>query len=73
MKRIAVLLLLITSALNGFAQSASPVAAVPPSPAERSIAQAQKLIDKNPKDYEAYNALALALSRRARETSDVVF
>ena len=73
MKRIAVLLLLVTSALNGFAQSANPVAPVPPSPAERGIAQAQKLIDKNPKDYEAYNALALALSRRARETSDVVF
>jgi tetratricopeptide (TPR) repeat protein len=33
--------------------------------------QAQRLIDKNPKDFEAYNALALALSRRARETSDV--
>jgi len=73
MKRIAVFLLLVTSALSGFAQSASPVAPVPPSPAERSMGQAQKLIDKNPKDYEAYNALALALSRRARETSDVVF
>jgi tetratricopeptide (TPR) repeat protein len=73
MKRIAVLFLLVTSAFNGFAQSASPVAAAPPSPAERSMAQAQKLIDKNPNDYEAYNALALALSRRARETSDVVF
>ena len=35
--------------------------------------QARKLIDKNPKDFEAYNALALALSRRARETSDVKF
>jgi tetratricopeptide (TPR) repeat protein len=35
--------------------------------------QARKLIEKNPKDFEAYNALALALSRRARETSDVKF
>jgi tetratricopeptide (TPR) repeat protein len=34
------------------------------------MAAAHKLIDKNPKNFEAYNALALALSRRARETSD---
>lgn len=40
------------------------------SPAQRSIAVAQKQIEKSPKDYEAYNALALALSRRAREVSD---
>ena len=73
MKRIAVFLLLVMSAINGFAQSPGPVAAMPLSPAERSMAQAQKLIDKNPKDFEAYNALALALSRRARETSDVAF
>jgi tetratricopeptide (TPR) repeat protein len=37
------------------------------------MAQARTLIDRNPKDFEAYNALALALSRRARETSDVKF
>jgi len=37
------------------------------------MATAQQLIVKNPKNYEAYNALALALSRRARETSDVKF
>jgi tetratricopeptide (TPR) repeat protein len=37
------------------------------------MAQARKLIEKNPGDFEAYNALALALSRRARETSDVAF
>jgi len=43
------------------------------SPAERSMAQAKKLLARNPKDFEAYNALALALSRRARETSDVKF
>jgi len=41
------------------------------SPAERSIAAAERLIAKNPRDYETFNALALALSRRARETSDV--
>ena len=37
------------------------------------MAQAKRLIEKNPKQFEAYNALALALSRRARETSDVTF
>jgi tetratricopeptide (TPR) repeat protein len=37
------------------------------------MAAAHKLIDKNPKNFEAYNALALALSRRARETSDVAY
>src|SRR5260370_33117539 len=31
------------------------------------------LMEKNAKKFEAYNALALALSRRARETSDVKF
>jgi tetratricopeptide (TPR) repeat protein len=40
------------------------------SPAEQSMAQAQRMIDRDGKDFEAYNALALALARRARETSD---
>jgi tetratricopeptide (TPR) repeat protein len=73
MKRIAALLMLVISATAGFAQT--PTASVQGkfSPAERSIAQAKKLIEKNPNDFEAYNALALALSRRARETSDVVY
>jgi tetratricopeptide (TPR) repeat protein len=43
------------------------------SPAQQAMAQAQKLIDKNAKDFEACNALALALARRARETSDPRF
>src|SRR5437870_10184 len=43
------------------------------SPAEQGMAAARRLIEKNPKNFEAYNALALALSRRARETSDVTF
>jgi len=54
-----------------FGQS-SPTAAKL-SPAEQSMAAANRLIAKNDKDFEAYNALALALSRRARETSDVNF
>jgi tetratricopeptide (TPR) repeat protein len=73
MKRIAALLLLILGAVAGFAQGPSVPAETKLSPAERSMAQARKLIEKNPKDFEAYNALALALSRRARETSDVKF
>jgi tetratricopeptide (TPR) repeat protein len=72
MKRLAVLVLMIVSAVAAFAQtSATDVPKL--SPAEQSMAVARKLIDKNPKNYEAYNALALALSRRARETSDVTF
>jgi tetratricopeptide (TPR) repeat protein len=73
MKRIAALLLLVLGTVTGFAQSPSVPAETMLSPAERSMAQAKKLIEKNPKDFEAYNALALALSRRARETSDVKF
>ena len=73
MKRIAALLLLVLGTVAGFAQGPSAPAETKLSPAERSMAQATRLIDKNPKDFEAYNALALALSRRARETSDVKF
>lgn len=71
MKRLAALLLIVTAALAAFAETANLPADAKLSPAERSIAQARRLIEKNPKDFEAYNALALALSRRARETSDV--
>jgi tetratricopeptide (TPR) repeat protein len=72
MKRLAQLLLLF-SATAMFAQTAASPAEPKLSPAQQSMAQAQRLIEKNPKNYEAYNALALALSRRARETSDVKF
>src|SRR5882672_7202001 len=64
------LLLTIFTAVTTFAQPA-PTQAL--SPAEQSAAAARRLIAKNPKNFEAYNALALALSRRARETSDVVY
>jgi len=73
MKRIAALLTLLMITLAGFAQEPAPPSDAKLSPAERNMALAQHLIDKNPKDFEAYNALALALSRRARETSDVKF
>jgi len=72
MKKLAALVLMIVSTVAAFAQSNTP-AESKLSPAEQSMAVAKKLIDKNPKNFEAYNALALALSRRARETSDVKF
>ena len=43
------------------------------SPAEIAIANAQKTIEKKPTQFSGYNALAIALARRARETSDVNF
>ena len=69
MKKYLVLLILVAATVS-FAQTA-PTTKL--SPAEQSIVQANWLINKNPKNFEAYNALALALSRRARETSDVRF
>jgi tetratricopeptide (TPR) repeat protein len=73
MRRIAALLLLVLSTVAGFAPVPSAPAETLLSPAERGMVQARKLIEKNAKDFEAYNALALALSRRGRETSDVKF
>jgi len=73
MKRQAQLLLILSAATAMFAQTSTPSAEQKLSPAEQSMAQAKRLIEKNPRNYEAYNALALALSRRARETSDVRF
>jgi tetratricopeptide (TPR) repeat protein len=66
MKSFAIALIFALVASTAFSEDPKS-----PSPAERSIAQARRLIEKNPKNFEAYNALALALSRRARETSDV--
>jgi tetratricopeptide (TPR) repeat protein len=73
MKKIAALCVLILLGAAAFAQTPDTASQSEPSPAEKTALRAQKLIDKNPKDFEAYNALALALSRRARETSNVVY
>lgn len=73
MRCVKALLLMILAAVGAWAQSPGSPAEKTLSPAERSVGQAEKRIAKNPKDFEAYNALALALSRRARETSDVKF
>ena len=72
MKRILALLCW-TLVVGAYAQTVPSAPGVKPSPAERSMDQANQLIEKDPKNFEAYNALALALSRRARETSDVKF
>jgi tetratricopeptide (TPR) repeat protein len=72
MKRLAAFLILMT-VLAAFAQAETASVHKNLSPAERTIAAANQMIEKNPKNFEAYNALALALSRRARETSDVKF
>lgn len=71
MKRFVAFLLLSLSAV-AFAQT--PVAATAAlSPAEKSMAAAQKEIASKPSQYAGYNHLAIALSRRARETSDVAY
>src|SRR6516162_4960273 len=72
MKTLAALLPFVIAALAAFAQTPNS-SDDKPTPAERSILQAKWRIEKNPKDFEAYNVLALALSRRARETSDVKY
>lgn len=71
MHRLAAVLLILMAALAVVAQTAPSGATL--SPAELGINRANQLIVKNPKDFEAYNALALAFSRRARETSDVKY
>jgi len=63
-------------AMSAIAATGCTVLALPPadlSPAEKTIAAAQKAIADNPKNVDAYNRLALGLARRARETSDDSF
>jgi tetratricopeptide (TPR) repeat protein len=67
MKNISAILIVIAATLL-FGQDKP---AANPSPAERAIAQAQSAIAKKPNQCDGYNQLAIALARRARETSDV--
>ena len=69
MKRLIVVALICLESYFATAQTSVKVESTL-SPAEQSIERANKIIAVKPNDYEAYNALALALSRRARETSD---
>ncbi len=51
-----------------------PAAATAPiSPAQQRVALAQTAIEKNPEYPQHYNDLALALTRRARETADPAY
>jgi tetratricopeptide (TPR) repeat protein len=43
------------------------------SPAERAIADSNRAIQSNPNRFEAHNAHALALTRRARETAETAY
>ncbi len=53
--------------------AAPPAFAQSPSPAEKRIDAARAKIAKSPGASEGYNALALALTRRARETADTEY
>jgi tetratricopeptide (TPR) repeat protein len=71
MKKLVALLFFTLSTVM-FAQTL--VAEMPSlSPAEKSIAAARREIANKPAQYAGYNHLAIALSRRARETSDVTY
>ena len=72
MKKLIAVILMFLGAVAALAQATGSQRSFE-SPAQLSVANAQRLIGKNPKDFEAYNALALALARRARETSDPNF
>ncbi len=64
MKQVLIMSLLLT---------ASVIAQTTQTPAEIAISAAQTTIAKKPANFSGYNALAIALARRARETSDVNF
>ena len=46
------------------------LASIDQTPAERQMASARVWIEKDAGSYQAHNALALAMARRARETAD---
>jgi len=69
---LPVLSIVLSLAATGVAQTSSTT--IPPlSPAAQGIANAKKEIAKKPGQFAGYNQLAIALSRRARETSDVAY
>ena len=83
MKRnfLPVFALVVLTAGLAAAQNNSPAASAAPaslstgglSPAERSMAAARLAIEKKPGSFAGYNQLAIGLSRRARETSDITY
>jgi tetratricopeptide (TPR) repeat protein len=72
MKKVLALLWMASVALAG-AQSTPNITAPAASPAEQSIAAAQRIIQEKPAQNTGYNLLAVALLRRARETSDASY
>jgi tetratricopeptide (TPR) repeat protein len=68
---LPVLSIVLSLATVGVAQTRTTT--TPLSPAEQGIANAEKEIAKKPSQFAGYNQLAIALSRRARETSDVTY
>jgi tetratricopeptide (TPR) repeat protein len=71
MKTIVAILMLAFTLHAPAQNSAAPRPQL--SPAEQSIAAARKEIEKKPDQFAGYNHLAIALSRRARETSDILY
>jgi tetratricopeptide (TPR) repeat protein len=67
------LIALLTLTLTTYAAAQSTAAKTSLTPAEQSIATAKKEIAKKPAQFAGYNQLAIALSRRARETSDIAY
>src|SRR5271157_1818463 len=59
----------LSLSISAFGAAGGGEAGSPP-PAQLRIEAAQKVLEKQPKRYQAYNDLALALVRRARETAD---
>lgn len=72
MKKILALVLLSLAGLAA-AQTDAQKEVAKVSPAEQNIGMAKQEIQKKPAQFAGYNHLAIALSRRARETSDVSF
>jgi tetratricopeptide (TPR) repeat protein len=73
MKRIMLVLCTMMVATFAAAQSTAGAATTELSPAEQNIAEARKAISKKPTEYAGYNLLAMALVRRAQETTDSDF
>jgi Flp pilus assembly protein TadD len=81
MKRLIPLLVLTLSTFVGAQNPGAEKAAsekiaatkTPLTPAEQGIAAANREIAKKPGQFSGYNQLAIALSRRARETSDITY
>jgi len=64
-------LLMIASSFTAGQVTTTPATA--PSPAAQSVSEARKEIVEKPTQYAGYNLLAMALVRRAQETSDAAY